>query len=61
MKFYDCDDEAQFEELRTRVDGEDLVGRNRLQAFAPDTPDEAINRGYAPALKSAPFEAGPVN
>jgi hypothetical protein len=56
MRFYDCDDEAQFEQLRTRVDDEDLVGRNRLQAFAPDTPDEAINRGYSPAMKPTYLE-----
>ncbi|HSO50608.1 MAG TPA: hypothetical protein VLS86_08670, partial [Acidimicrobiia bacterium] len=46
MTFYDCDDESQFEDLKTMVEAEDLVGRNRLQAFAPDTPEEAANRGY---------------
>ncbi len=56
MKFYDCDDESQFEDLQARVDGEDLVGRNRLQAFAPDTPEEALNRGYAPATKPVSVE-----
>ena len=30
------------------VEAEDLLGRNRLQAFAPDTPEEALNRGYHP-------------
>jgi len=48
MSFYDCDDDSQFEELKARVEGEDLLGRNRLQAFAPDTPEEAANRGYRP-------------
>jgi hypothetical protein len=56
MKFYDCDDDGQFEELSARVESEDLVGRNRLQAFAPDTPEEAVNRGYAPAVKPVSVE-----
>lgn len=56
MKFYDCDDEAQFEELLARVDGEDLVGHNRLQAFAPDTPEEAVNRGYSAAVRPVSVE-----
>jgi hypothetical protein len=55
MTFYDCDDESQFEELKAMVEAEDLLGRNRLQAFAPDTPEEAANRGYHPvAAKSEP-------
>jgi len=61
MKFYDCDDEAQFEQLRSRVDDEDLVGKNRLQAFAPDTPDEALNRGYSPAVKPVLVEPESVD
>ncbi|HLF42100.1 MAG TPA: hypothetical protein VJA46_01075 [Acidimicrobiia bacterium] len=48
MSFYDCDDEQQYEELKALVDGMDLLRRNRLQAFAPDTPEEAANRGYSP-------------
>lgn len=55
MTFYDCDDESQFEEIKNRVEAEDLLGRNRLQAFAPDTPEEAANRGYRPvAAKNEP-------
>ena len=48
MRFYDCDDEAQFEELEKRVEGERLVGRNLLQTFAPDSPMEAMNRSFRP-------------
>ena len=50
MRVYDCDDESQFEEVQRRVDEEDLVGRKLLQAFAPDTVDEARNRGFRPVL-----------
>lgn len=46
MRFYDCDDSDQFEELQNRVDSEDLIGRTMLQSFAPDTPEEAVNRGF---------------
>lgn len=58
MTFYDCDDDSQFEELKARVEGEDLLGRNRLQAFAPDTPEEAVNRGYRPAAAPVQDEIG---
>lgn len=46
MRLYDCDESDQFEELQKRVDSEDLVGRTMLQSFAPDTPEEAANRGF---------------
>ncbi len=61
MKFYDCDEDGEFEELRARVDSEDLVGRNRLQAFAPDTPEEAINRGYSRAAGPAPAQSESID
>ena len=48
MRVYDCDDETQFEEVQRRVDEDDLVGRKLMQAFAPDTVDEARNRGFRP-------------
>lgn len=48
MVVYDCDDPAQLEELESRVATADLLGRNQLQAFGPDTADEAINRGFKP-------------
>jgi len=46
MLVYDCDDEAQFAALSARVEEEDLLNRNQLQAFAPDELDEANNRGF---------------
>ena len=49
MLFYDCDDDQQSAELTVRVSEEGLVGKNMLQAFAPDTRTEAVNRGYRPA------------
>lgn len=48
MWVYDCDDTDQFEELEDRVTTERLVGLKLLQAFAPDTVDEARNRGFKP-------------
>jgi hypothetical protein len=48
MRFYDCDDDQQFDDLRARVSEEGLIGKDMLQAFAPDTPTEAMNRGYRP-------------
>jgi len=50
MRFYDCDDEDQFAELSGRVADEGLVGRDMVQVFAPDTPVEAMNRGYRPVV-----------
>lgn len=46
MIVYDCDDPDQFKRLMRRVEVDDLVGRNLLQAFAPDTEVEAANRGF---------------
>lgn len=57
MTFYDCDAAPQFEELRAWVESDDLVGKNRLQAFAPDTPEEALNRGYQPVPVISEIEA----
>lgn len=48
MRVYDCDDEGQFEALRTRVEGNDLVARALIASFAPDTLAEARNRGFRP-------------
>jgi len=53
MWLYDCDDLAQFGELEARLIDDDLLGRNLLQAFSPDTVDEAINRGFKPRRVSA--------
>ena len=52
MRFYDCDDESEFDEISRRVDEEGLVGRDMVQVFAPDTPVEAMNRGYRPKTAS---------
>ena len=54
MRFYDCDEEDQFAELSGRVAEEGLVGRDMVQVFAPDTPTEAMNRGYRPIAVSDP-------
>lgn len=48
MVVYDCDDEAQLAELERRVAEDDLLDRLLLQSFAPDTVDEARNRGFRP-------------
>ena len=48
MWVYDCDDVGQFGELEARLIDDDLLGRNLLQAFSPDTVDEARNRGFRP-------------
>lgn len=58
MLVYDCDDDQQFEELKERVEEEDLSGRLLLQSFAPDTVVEARNRGFRPATKTAPIPVG---
>jgi len=50
MRVYDCDDSHQFEELQQRIEADDLVERNVLQSFGPDTLDEARNRGFKPVL-----------
>lgn len=46
MRVYDCDDEEQFTALLNLVEEHDLVDRNQLQAFGPDTVTEARNRGF---------------
>ncbi len=46
MRVYDCDDDDEYEVLESRVREEDLVDRKLLQSFAPDTLDEARNRGF---------------
>ncbi len=46
MVFYDCDDAEQFAELEERIGEDDLLTRNLLSSFGPDTPAEARNRGF---------------
>ena len=48
MVAFDCDDEAQFGFLQEAVDESGLDMKNLLQAFAPDTLEEARNRGFRP-------------
>ncbi|MGC2240941.1 MAG: hypothetical protein WA726_08890 [Acidimicrobiia bacterium] len=51
MRFYDCDDPDQFAALEGRVETSDLVERNGLQSFAPDTTVEAMNRSFRSAQR----------
>jgi hypothetical protein len=53
MRFYDCDDEEQYDQVSQRVQEEGLTGRNLVQVFAPDTPIEARNRGFRPIVGEA--------
>ena len=46
MAMYDCDDPAQFAILNERVESEGLIDANMLQAFAPDRPSDARDRGF---------------
>jgi hypothetical protein len=46
MVVHDTDDDEQSAHLLARIAGEDLLTRNLLQAFAPDTLPEARNRGF---------------
>ncbi|HEY7582035.1 MAG TPA: hypothetical protein VID03_04615 [Acidimicrobiia bacterium] len=48
MVFYDTDADDQATELAEADRTLDLTGHNLLQAFAPDTPAEARNRGFRP-------------
>ena len=49
MEVYDCDDPAQRDLLEERIRGDRLLATKQLQAFAPDTLEEARNRGFRPA------------
>lgn len=48
MRVFDADDPDQLAVLRERVEADNLVNRKLIQAFAPDTLDEARNRGFKP-------------
>ena len=50
MRVYDCDDEVQSADLEDRVRSEHLLTRDLLQGFAPDTLEEARNRGFKAVL-----------
>lgn len=49
MVVYDTDDPEQSEALRERVESDDLVTQKQVQAFGPDSLEEARNRGFKPA------------
>lgn len=48
MKVYDCDDDAQFEQLKSRIHDGDLIRQKLVQTFGPDTLIEARNRSFRP-------------
>jgi hypothetical protein len=55
MIVYDCDDSGQFDDITHAVTDLGLEVRNQLQAFAPDTLLESMNRGFRPvALREVP-------
>ena len=47
MLVYDCDNAEEFSELEERVAEDDLMNGLQLQSFAPDSLDEARNRGFS--------------
>ncbi len=49
MTVYDTDDADQAELIRARVEADNLMTRNLLQTFGPDTLLEARNRSFSPA------------
>lgn len=46
MVLYDCDDDALLVQLQERARADELLRRNLIQSFAPDTEAEANNRGF---------------
>ena len=46
IRVYDCDDPEQLSTLEERIAAVDLLKRNLLQTFGPDTLAEARNRGF---------------
>ncbi len=51
MRVYDCDDPDQLHSLEGRVEAKDLVARNLIQSFGPDSAAEAANRGFRPVTQ----------
>lgn len=47
MKVYDTDDSAQGDALLARLEEDDLLGKNLISTFGPDTLEEAGNRGFS--------------
>jgi len=52
MRVYDCDEPDQFSALEARDGAEDLLGRNLISAIAPDTLEEARNRGFREFIRA---------
>ncbi len=48
MTVYDTDEDDQTEALQTRIDTDNLIAAKLVQAFGPDTLEEAQNRGFRP-------------
>jgi hypothetical protein len=48
MLVYDTDDDEQSEALRDRIESGDLMMQKQVQAFGPDSLEEARNRGFKP-------------
>ncbi len=46
MRVYDCDNQEEYSELENLINNKDLIINNLIQSFAPDTIDEAKNRGF---------------
>lgn len=46
MRLFDCDDDPEFAALVERVERDELIARNGLQSFSPDSAAEARNRGF---------------
>lgn len=46
MRVYDCDNQEEYSELENLINNKDLIFSNLIQSFAPDTIDEAKNRGF---------------
>ncbi len=48
MQFHDTDDPEQAQALERRLETEGLIDRLLISTFAPDTAQEAANRGFRP-------------
>lgn len=48
MRVYDCDDQDEFAQLEQRVESDQLVERNLVSSFGPDSLEEAANRKFKP-------------
>ncbi len=51
MVVHDTEDAAQAARLAERLEADDLVGRDLVSTFGPDTLAEARNRGFRPARR----------